>query len=303
MERKKVIQSDAILFATALIWGFAFVAQKEGMEHIGPFTFNAIRFVLGTLTLIPILFWRKKKALRPPVRKTKINLMQAGLIAGTALFLGATFQQTGIKYTTAGNAGFITSLYVIFTPILGLFIGMIPKLRVWLGAILATFGLYLLTVNGNFEISSGDLLVLICAVFYAVHVHLIGWLSPHFSSYKLAMLQFLVAGLMSSIAAILSEPIVWAWIQKALLPLLYVGVLSTGLAFTLQIIGQKIALPSHAAIILSFEAVFAAIGGWLMLGESFSLKGIIGCILMFAGIIIAQINLFRKTKTNLIYKL
>ncbi len=297
MERKKVIKSDAILFATALIWGFAFVAQKEGMEYIGPFTFNAIRFVLGTLTLLPILFLRKKKPFQQEQKKTSLNLMQAGLIAGTALFLGATFQQIGIKYTTAGNAGFITSLYVIFTPILGIIIGMIPKLRVWIGAILATAGLYFLTVNGNFEISSGDLLVLICAVFYAVHVHVIGWLSPSFSSYKLALMQFLVAGLMSSLAAILSEPIVWEWIYKAMLPLLYVGVLSTGLAFTLQIVGQKIALPSHAAIILSFEAVFAAIGGWLMLGESFSLKGIIGCMLMLAGIIIAQINLFRKTKT------
>ena len=298
MERKKIIQSDFILFSTALIWGFAFVAQKEGMEYIGPFTFNAIRFILGSLTLLPVLYILNNRASAKTKIKPRITLMQAGLIAGTALFLGATFQQIGIKYTSAGNAGFITSLYVIFTPILGIFLGMIPKFRVWIGAILATIGLYLLTVNGNLEIAPGDLLVLICALFYAVHVHVIGWLSPQFSSYKLALLQFLVAGMMSSFAAILVEPVIWLLIEKALIPLLYVGILSTGLAFTLQIVGQKIALPSHAAIILSFEAVFAAIGGWLFLGETFSLKSIIGCLLMFAGIIIAQINILRKTKMN-----
>ncbi|MCF8228258.1 MAG: DMT family transporter [Bacteroidales bacterium] len=298
MERKKIIQSDFILFSTALIWGFAFVAQKEGMEYIGPFTFNAIRFILGSLTLLPVLYILNNRASAKTKVKPRITLMQAGLIAGTALFLGATFQQIGIKYTSAGNAGFITSLYVIFTPILGIFLGMIPKFRVWIGAILATIGLYLLTVNGNLEIAPGDLLVLICALFYAVHVHVIGWLSPQFSSYKLALLQFLVAGMMSSFAAILVEPVIWHLIEKALIPLLYVGILSTGLAFTLQIVGQKIALPSHAAIILSFEAVFAAIGGWLFLGETFSLKSIIGCLLMFAGIIIAQINILRKTKMN-----
>ena len=298
MERKKIIQSDFILFSTALIWGFAFVAQKEGMEYIGPFTFNAIRFMLGSLTLLPVLYMLNNRTSAKTKVKPRITLMQAGLIAGTALFLGATFQQIGIKYTSAGNAGFITSLYVIFTPILGIFLGMIPKFRVWIGAILATIGLYLLTVNGNLEIAPGDLLVLICALFYAVHVHVIGWLSPQFSSYKLALLQFLVAGMMSSFAAILVEPVIWLLIEKALIPLLYVGILSTGLAFTLQIVGQKIALPSHAAIILSFEAVFAAIGGWLFLGETFSLKSIIGCLLMFAGIIIAQINILRKTKMN-----
>ena len=298
MENKKVIKSDLILLSTALIWGFAFVAQKEGMEHIGPFTFNTLRFFLGSLSLLPFLYLRRKKH-KPAVKnKGSSKLWQAGLIAGIALFLGASFQQIGIKYTSAGNAGFITSLYVIFTPILGIFIGMIPKTRVWIGAILATIGLYLLTVKGDLSVSQGDLLILICAVFYAVHVHVIGWLSPKFSSFRLALLQFIIAGILSLIVAPWIEVIRMEELLKAALPLLYVGILSTGLAFTLQIIGQKIALPSHAAIILSFEAVFAAIGGWLLLDENFTNKGIAGSFLMLLGIIIAQINLLKKSKTN-----
>ncbi|MCF8234789.1 MAG: DMT family transporter [Bacteroidales bacterium] len=294
MDKNKIIKSDLILFTTALIWGFAFVAQKEGMEHIGPFTFNAIRFLMGTLTLLPLLYLRRKKAADKKYQKSNLSLLQAGTIAGAALFLGAAFQQTGIKYTTAGNAGFITSLYVIFTPVLGVFAGIIPKLRVWLGAVVATAGLYLLTVQEGLIISEGDLLVLICAIFYAVHVHVIGWLSPKFSSYRLAILQFLVAGVLSGIVAGFSEPLLWNPIRASLPFLLYVGVLSTGVAFTLQIVGQKIARPSHAAIILSFEAVFAAIGGWLLLGESFTTANIIGCFLMLIGILIAQIKLFRS---------
>lgn len=297
MEKKKVIKSDLILLCTALIWGFAFVAQKEGMEHIGPFTFNTLRFFLGSLSLLPFLYFRRKKAKAVPNSKRNIKLWQAGLIAGIALFLGASFQQIGIKYTSAGNAGFITSLYVIFTPILGIFIGMIPKTRVWVGAILATIGLWLLTVKGDLSVSQGDFLVLICAVFYAVHVHVIGWLSPKFSSYRLALLQFAFAGVLSLLIAPWVESVNLDQLLKAAVPLLYVGILSTGVAFTLQIIGQKIALPSHAAIILSFEAVFAAIGGWLLLQESFTIKGIAGSLLMLLGIIIAQIKLLRKNNS------
>ena len=297
MEKKKVIKSDLILLCTALIWGFAFVAQKEGMEHIGPFTFNTLRFFLGSLSLLPFLYFRRKKYNAVPNSKRNIKLWQAGLIAGIALFLGASFQQIGIKYTSAGNAGFITSLYVIFTPILGIFIGMIPKTRVWVGAILATIGLWLLTVKGDLSVSQGDFLVLICAVFYAVHVHVIGWLSPKFSSYRLALLQFAFAGVLSLLIAPWVESVNLDQLLKAAVPLLYVGILSTGVAFTLQIIGQKIALPSHAAIILSFEAVFAAIGGWLLLQESFTIKGIAGSLLMLLGIIIAQIKLLRKNNS------
>lgn len=297
MDRKQLLRSDGILFTTSLIWGMAFVAQKEGMDHVDPFTFNAIRFILGSITLIPIIYLRKNNRKQEKV-KNKISLLQAGLLAGVVLFLGATFQQIGIKYTTAGNAGFITSLYVIFTPILGVFIGIFPQKKVWAGAILATIGLYLLTVSGGFIISSGNLLVLICAIFYAVHVQVIGWLSPKFSSLKLALLQFVFAGLLSIPAAIIFEVISLETIYHAMLPLLYVGTLSTGIAFTFQIIGQKKALPSHAAIILSFEAVFAAVFGWLLLNEAFSLRNITGCLLMFAGIIIAQLNLFQK-KTSI----
>ncbi len=293
MDRKQLFRSDIILFSTALIWGLAFVAQKEGMEHIGPFTFNSIRFMLGSITLIPIIYLRKENKKKDDA-KGSISIRKAGLLAGVVLFLGASFQQIGIKYTTAGNAGFITSLYVIFTPILGVFIGVFPRRKVWVGAILASAGLYFLTVKGGLKISSGDLLVLVCAIFYALHVQVIGWLSPKFSSLKLALWQFVFAGMLSIPAALIFEMVSFETIYRTALPLLYVGILSTGVAFTFQIIGQKKALPSHTAIILSFEAVFAAIFGWLLLNEEFSLRNIFGCFLMLAGIIVAQLTFFRR---------
>lgn len=289
MDHKQLFRSDGILGITALIWGLAFVAQKEGMEHIGPFTFNAIRFSIGALALVPILYLRRNKNLVSK-ESGKITLLQAGLITGLLLFLGASFQQIGIKYTTAGNAGFITTLYVIFTPILGIFVGMFPKIKVWIGAILATVGLYFLTITESFSIQTGDLLVLICALFFAIHVLVIGWLSPKFSSNKLAQLQFAVAGILSFAGVFVTESLVWENIYAAALPLLYVGILSTAIAFTFQIIGQKHAPPTHAAIILSFEAVFAVLGGWLLLDENLSDRNIIGCVLMFAGIIVAQLR-------------
>jgi drug/metabolite transporter (DMT)-like permease len=292
MANRNVFKSDIFLFTAALIWGFAFVAQKEAMNHIGPFAFMSLRFFLGSLTLLPFMFLRKEKI----EKKTKITLWQAGLMAGILLFLGTAFQQIGIKYTTAGNAGFITSLYVIFTLILGVFVGVIPKPRVWVGAFLATIGLYFLSVTDSFEISKGDLLTLGCAIVFAGHVQIISWLSPKFSSLKLALSQFLVAGVLSLVMTVVLEPIVWEAIKQAWVAILYVGIFSTGIAFTLQIIGQKSAPPTHAAIILSFEAVFAAFGGWLLLNEGLSLRSMFGCALMLAGMIIAQINLssFRK---------
>ncbi len=290
MIRKEIIKSDLILLVTALIWGLAFVAQRMGMEHIGPFTFNAIRFAMGAIVLLPFLFLMKgeKKERKQPAPGDRDLLMRGGLIAGIVLFMGSSFQQYGIVYTTAGNAGFITSLYVIFTPILGLFVGQRPGIKVWIGAFIATIGLYLLSVTGSFNISTGDLLVLISAFFYAIHVLVIGWLSPKFNSIKIALLQFFAVAVMSFVASYISEIMIWEQIRKAAIPILYAGIFSTGLAFTLQIIGQRKTIPSHAAILLSFEAVFAVLGGWVILNESSTLRQIIGCVLMFVGIIIAQ---------------
>lgn len=274
----------------------AFVAQKKGMEFIGPFTFNAIRFALGALVLLPLLpFLKDKKDNKTFKSKPKFTLIGGSLIAGIALFLGSSFQQTGIVYTSAGNAGFITSLYVILTPILGLTIGQKPKLKVWIGAILATLGLYLLSVNSSLKISGGDMLVFASAFFYAIHVLLIGYLSPLYNNYKLAFIQFLATSVLSFIVAICAEEILWADIVKAGIPILYAGIFSTAIAFTMQIIGQRKTIPSHAAILLSFESVFALIGGWLMLSEDSTLRQLLGCALMFSGIIIAQIKLKRKT--------
>lgn len=290
MIRKEILKSDLILLVTALIWGLAFVAQRESMAYIGPFTFNAIRFAMGALVLVPFLYFfnGKNKDANSTSLKQNVGLVKGGLVAGIILFLGSSFQQYGLVYTTAGNAGFITSLYVILTPILGLIWGQKPGIKVWTGAVIATLGLYFLSVSQSFNISSGDLLVLTSAFFYAFHVLIIAWLSPRFHSIRIAMLQFVVVALLSLLAAGITETIIWEQILKAGIPILYAGIFSTGIAFTLQIIGQRKTIPSHAAILLSFESVFAVLGGWIILHETSTLRQILGCLLMFAGIIIAQ---------------
>jgi drug/metabolite transporter (DMT)-like permease len=211
------------------------------------------------------------------------------------LFAGATFQQAGIVYTTAGNAGFITGLYVILVPVFGIFTGQKAGVNLWGGAILATFGLYFLSVTENFSVSKGDLLVLIGAIFWAVHVLYTGWLSPRTSALRLAITQYTVCAVLSFLSAFLFESNTFAGIYNAAIPLLYGGLLSVGVAFTLQIIGQKKAPPAHTAIILSLEAVFALIGGMMILSETMSDRKWVGCGMMLCGMILSQVNSFRKS--------
>jgi drug/metabolite transporter (DMT)-like permease len=292
------LKSNLLLLLTAVIWGFAFVAQRAGMEFIGPFTFNTARFTLGSLSLIPLLLinqsrkFEKEKFLQLNDKK----LLYGGLSAGTVLFLGATFQQGGLVYTDAGKAGFITGFYIILVPILGLFIKQKTSFFTWLGAIVAIVGLYFLGVDESFDINFGDVLVLIGAFFWAIQILVIGFYSKKIDPFQLAFSQFVVCAVLSFIAAIISETIILQNIFLAYLPILYAGLFSVGIAFTIQVVAQREAHPANAAIIMSLEAVFAVIGGWLILNESIPLRGIFGCSLMLIGMILSQLYLFRAKK-------
>ena len=293
----KALRADFLMLIAAAIWGFAFVAQRVGMETMGPHFFNAIRFFIGALALAPVVWFFSKK----PKKSDKADvstkkLLIAGSLAGLLLFGGAAFQQVGIQYTTAGKAGFITGLYIFFVPLIGLFFGQRTGSGTWLGATMALAGLYLLSFSGglslNFENSlelKGDLLELVCAVFFAGHVLIIGYLAKKIDPIKLSIVQFFVAGVLSLLVAVSLELITWAMIAATAIPLLYAGVMSTGVAYTLQVVAQQHAHSSHAAIILSLEGAFALLGGWLLLDEQLPARGLLGCGLMLVGMLLSQL--------------
>jgi len=276
------LNADFLLLITAAIWGFAFVAQALGNAHMGPFTFNALRFTLGALVLIPLLIWEGKRRKSPLQFNVKQNLVPA-LLTGLVLFAGASFQQIGLLGTTAGKAGFITGLYVVLVPLLALLWGRRTHRAHWLGALLATAGLYLLSVKRGFTVAPYDLIVLAGAFIWAGHVHLIDRYAREVGALRLSILQFAICGLLSGASALIFESIELHGMMEGLGPILYGGILSVGVAYTLQVIAQRWAEPAHAAIILSLEGAFAALGGWLVLGETLSMKEIIGFILMMAG--------------------
>ena len=294
-EKNATMIADLLLLLVALIWGMGFVAQRAGMEHIGPYAFNGIRFLLGGFCLLPLVLGRSR-AVVPGTRR--IPLMLAGGAAGLVLFAGATLQQLGIQFTTAGKAGFITGLYVIFVPLIGLLWKQATSAGTWTGALLAAGGMYLLSVRGNMTIDPGDLLVLIGAVFWAVHVLLLGFLSPRTDPVRLAMVQFIVCGLLSLVVALYTETITLSSIRKAAVPILYGGIGSVAAGYTLQVVVQRRAHPSHAAILLSLESAFAALGGWWLLGEHLSPRGIMGCLLMLAGMLLSQLWPMRSSRTG-----
>ncbi|MGD8702529.1 MAG: DMT family transporter [Desulfosarcina sp.] len=286
------LKSDLLFLLSATIWGFAFVAQRMGMDHVGPFTFNGIRFLLGAMVLVPLIYRNRNTNGHDRNRRSPMDtrrLILFGGLAGLAIYLAASLQQVGLVYTTAGKAGFITGLYVIIVPIMGLLWGQRTNAGTWSGALMAAVGMYLLSVNEDFSISIGDLLELIGAVFWAVHIHLIGWLSPKTDSLRLAFVQFMVCAVVSLLTAWLVETATLAAIAAASLPIIYGGALSVGVAYTLQVVAQRNAHPAHAAILLSLEAVFAAVGGWLILGEVMPGRGLVGCLLMLSGMIVSQL--------------
>ena len=289
---KHVLRADWLLLLTAVIWGCAFVAQRSGMRYVGPFTFNGLRFMLGGCALIPLIIYRNHRygtqsgtgpAFFSP------GFIKKGLLIGIVLFCGASLQQIGMTSTTAGKGGFITGLYVILVPVIGLFLGHRPGWSSWAGTILATSGMYLLSVTDTLTIERGDLWVLASAFFWASHVLILGWLSPKMDAIKLACTQFFVCGVLSLTTAALTEPLSFSGVSDGILPILYGGLMSVGIAYTLQVVAQKDAPPAHASIILSLETVFAAISGWILLNETLSLRAVTGCVLMLAGMLLVQL--------------
>ncbi|MBE9525224.1 MAG: DMT family transporter [Chloroflexi bacterium] len=278
----KNFRSEAMLLLTALIWGFAFVAQRVGMEHMGPFTFNGLRFALGSLTLIPVLWWRHKKNDQSKTVIARKSVI-AGTLAGAILFLGASLQQIGLMTTTAGKAGFITGFYVILVPVLGLFWGQHAGRSTWVGAIVALIGLFYLSVRRDLYMVQGDIFMILGAFCWAGHVQIIDYFSARVGAVRLAFMQFVTTSVLSFFVGWLIED--WnsmAW-GGAWIAVLFAGIFSVGIAYTLQVIAQKDAPPARAAIILSLESVFAVLGGWLFLREMLSPRGIFGAVLMLTG--------------------
>ena len=288
----KAMQANLLMLLAASIWGFAFVAQRVGMETMGPHWFNSLRFFIGVVALTPVVIWmdraQSKSSTGGPKSSNK-TLLMGGAVAGLLLFIGATFQQVGLQYTTAGKAGFITGMYIFFVPLIGLFFRMKTGLGTWIGAAIALWGLYLLSINEDFTLSKGDTLQLICAVAFAGHVLMIGYLASRMDTVKLSLVQFFVAGLLAMMLALYFEQLTWGMIKSTALPLLFAGVMSTGIAYTLQTIAQQHAHPSHAAIILSSEGVFAVIGGFLLLNEVLPAQGLLGCGLILVGMLMSQL--------------
>ncbi|HED14377.1 MAG TPA: DMT family transporter [Gammaproteobacteria bacterium] len=292
------MQANILLLMSAAIWGFAFVYQRQGMEYLGPFMFGAIRFLLGSLALSPLLWWRRFNTSQyrsVPIRK----ILLYGSISGMVLFTAASLQQVGLQYTTAGKAGFITGLYIILVPLLGLGLGHRTHMQTWIGATLAVSGLYLLSFTENMSLAIGDLLQLGGALFWAVHVLVIGRFSPQVSPIALSVVQFAVCGLLSLLVALFVETTLWSQVVDARTSILYTGLISTSIGFTLQVLAQRIARPTHAAIIMSLEAVFAVVGGWWLLNEILTKRALLGSALMLAGMLISQIKPRHNTAGNI----
>lgn len=282
-----VAANDLLLLITAAVWGFAFVAQRLGMEHIGPFAFNALRFALGALSLLPLVLLRRRATPRRPA--AAVPLAPAGLVAGAVLFAGASLQQVGLVTTTAGKAGFITGLYVVLVPLFGLLAGQRPGALRWVAVALAVAGLYLLSVTERLTVGAGDLLVLASALFWAAHVQVIALWANRVDPVELAAVQFAVCAAASAAGSLIAERTTACAIGGAAVPLLYGGLLSVGVAYTLQVVAQRRAHPTHAAILLSLEGAFAALGGAIVLGERLSAREVAGCLLLLVGMLLSQL--------------
>ncbi len=294
-----------LLGLAALIWGTAFVAQSVGMDHVGPCTFNAARSLIGGIALLPvaILSFRKKGEWAPREEKSgfwKGNkaLLSGGMLCGILLGAASMLQQAGLKTVSPGKAGFLTALYIVLVPILGLFLGRRPGWKVWAAAAIAMTGIWFLSVRGDFSIASGDLLVIVSALFFSFHILVIDRFSGLVAGVALSCIQFFVAGILSAAAAFLLETPRWADLLAAWGPLLYTGVLSSGVAYTLQILGQKTVKPTVASLILSLESVFAALAGWVILGEPLAPKELFGCALVFGAVVLAQLPERRDSVKN-----
>lgn len=290
-----------LLALAALIWGTAFVAQSMGMEYVGPCAFNAARSFVGSAALLPVIAVSgrlRAKTASPEVRAayawTNPALLRGGLLCGLFLAAASLLQQAGLQSTGAGKAGFLTSLYIVLVPVLGIFLGRRGSGRVWLAVALALAGAYFLSVTGGlagWQMGLGDSLVLASAVFFSFHILVIDHFSPQVDCIKLSCIQFAVAGLVSALLALVLEGNTFRWTGLAASwgPLLYTGIMSSGVAYTLQIVGQRGLDPAAASLLMSLESVFAAVSGWLVLGQPLSPRELLGCCLVFAGVVLAQL--------------
>ncbi len=283
---KNGIKNTGMLLLTAIIWGFAFVAQSAGMEYVGPFTFSAVRCLIGGAVLIPVaIVWSRGEE-----RKFSKDLLAGGVLCGIALAAAMNVQQLGIMTTSVGKAGFLTALYIVIVPVIGIFFHRKCAYTVWIGVVCSLIGLYLLCMtDGQLQMAKGDWLLIASAVLFSVHILLIDHFSPKVNGVQLSCVQFLVAGAISSVAMFAAETPTAAGLWEARWPVLYAGVLSSGIGYTLQILGQKNYNPTIAVLILSLESCFSVVGGFLILREELSERELLGCVLMFAAIVLAQL--------------
>ena len=294
-KRGELLHTLALLVCAA-IWGSAFVAQSVGAEYVGAFTFLAVRNWIAVVFLIPVIYVRDtilrkrgRPSVRPANRTQRRFLLTGGAACGFFLCAASAFQQVGIRYTTTAKAGFITALYVVIVPILSVFFGKSVKSRIWMCVALAVLGLYLLCMRGELSLSFGDGVVLVCAFLFACQIMTVDYFAPQVDTVRLSQTQFLVTALLSTVCMFFFEDLSTDSLIKALPSIAYAGVMSSGVAYTLQIIGQQNLNPAIASITMSLESVFAALAGWIVLGQSMTVRELVGCVLMFAAIILAQL--------------
>ena len=286
---KTKLKSTILLFLTAIIWGFAFVAQRVGAEFVGAFTFNGVRFMLGAVSLIPVIMLFEKEKIDKKILK---NNLIPGILAGVVLFIASTLQQYGVELTqSAGKAGFLTGLYTVLVPMIRFVMGKKTGFLTFVGAIFAVTGLFFLCMTGDeFSFGLGDVVLIIGAFFWAGHILVVDKYVNTTSPLKFSLVQFVVCGFLSLVCAFAFEDIQWSAIKSAGVPILYGGLMSVGVAYTCQILGQKESDPTFASIVFSTESVFSAIGGALLLNEIMSGRGYLGCVLIFIGIVLSQLN-------------
>lgn len=287
--KKHNVKGCLILGLTALIWGVAFIAQSVGMDYIGPMTFTFCRSLLGMAVLLPVTLIPGKKPMGKVLGYGNKTLLTAGALSGVFLFTATVCQQIGIQYTTAGKAAFITALYIVFTPMAGMLLGKKAGLPAWLGVLLGSGGMYLLCMTGETGMGKGDLVILLCAVLFTGQILVIDRYSSKVDCVRMSCVQFAVCTVLSGIAMLILEAPDIGAILDCALPILYAGVMSSGVAYTLQIVGQKYADVIPATLTMSLESVFAALAGWLFLEETMNAPEIVGCLLILAAIVMAQL--------------
>lgn len=282
-----------MLILTAFIWGTAFVAQSVGMDHLGPFTFNGVRNLIGGAALLPCILilekWNRRSGAVQTVSGTRKDMILGGIACGILLFAASSLQQIGLVYTTAGKAGFITAFYIVIVPVFGVFLHKKVGWKIWAAVITALVGLYLLCITEGFAVNMGDFYVFLCALLFSLHILVIDYFAPKVDGVKMSCIQFFVCGAISFIPMFTLETPTISGLASSWFPLFYAGVLSSGVGYTLQIIGQKNVDPTVASLLLSLESCFSVLAGWIILGERLSVREGTGCIMMFAAIVLAQL--------------